>query len=83
MSAGLPGMLQSTPINQLRIIRHIASPAQQRVLPHVSISSMQSASVCRPEALGQPLAHMQHLGCTYLDYNATTPVFPEVRPITV
>ena len=28
--------------------------------------------------LGTALQHMQENGCTYLDYNATTPIFPEV-----
>ena len=29
--------------------------------------------------LGTALQHMQEDGCVYLDYNATTPIFPEVR----
>ncbi|EFN56195.1 hypothetical protein CHLNCDRAFT_144931 [Chlorella variabilis] len=27
--------------------------------------------------LGEPLPHIQASGCVYLDYNATTPIFPE------
>lgn len=30
-------------------------------------------------ALGTALQHMQDDGCVYLDYNATTPIFPEVK----
>lgn len=29
--------------------------------------------------LGTALQHLQEDGCVYLDYNATTPIFPEVR----
>lgn len=29
--------------------------------------------------LGTALPHMQEEGCIYLDYNATSPMFPEVR----
>ena len=29
--------------------------------------------------LGTALQHMQEDGCIYLDYNATTPIYPEVR----
>lgn len=28
--------------------------------------------------VGTPLPHLQEAGCIYLDYNATTPIFPEV-----
>jgi cysteine desulfurase len=28
--------------------------------------------------LGEPLPHIEASGCVYLDYNATTPIFPEV-----
>lgn len=32
----------------------------------------------RPAGLGQALPHLARTGCIYLDYNATTPIFPEV-----
>ena len=28
--------------------------------------------------IGQALPHLTSTGCLYLDYNATTPIFPEV-----
>lgn len=28
--------------------------------------------------LGEPLPHLKQTGCIYLDYNATTPIFPQV-----
>lgn len=28
--------------------------------------------------IGDPLPHCQDTGCVYLDYNGTTPIFPEV-----
>ena len=27
--------------------------------------------------LGEALPHLEQAGCIYLDYNATTPIFPE------
>lgn len=33
----------------------------------------------RPAGLGQALPHLARTGCIYLDYNATTPIFPEVH----
>lgn len=35
-----------------------------------------AASSAMPR-LGEPLPHIQASGCVYLDYNATTPIFPE------
>ena len=31
-----------------------------------------------PSLLGMPLPHIQAAGCIYMDYNGTTPIFPEV-----
>lgn len=42
--------------------------------------SLAAGSVPPPApGLGQPLPFLQRTGCAYLDYNATTPIFPEVR----
>ena len=32
----------------------------------------------RSSGIGVPLEHTQQRDCVYLDYNATTPVYPEV-----
>lgn len=34
-----------------------------------------------PAGLGCPLPALQQKGCIYLDYNATTPIWPEVSLI--
>lgn len=37
-----------------------------------------AAAAPRSPGLGEPLPGMAQSGCIYLDYNATTPIFPEV-----
>ena len=47
--------------------------------PAVKARCMQNLQSVRPLAgPGQPLQYLQQQGCVYLDYNATTPIFPEV-----
>ncbi len=37
----------------------------------------ETATAAMP-GLGEPLPYIEASGCIYLDYNATTPIFPEV-----
>ena len=36
-----------------------------------------------PSLLASPLPHIEEAGCVYLDYNGTTPIFPEVAAAMV
>ena len=55
-------------------------PALQLPSPRRRIALRRPA--LRPSAMapgiGRALPHLTETGCLYLDYNATTPVFPEV-----
>lgn len=42
---------------------------------------VQAAAAAFGGGLGSPLPAMERTGCVYLDYNATTPVWPEVRSV--
>lgn len=37
-----------------------------------------AAGTDRLPRLGEPLPYCEQSGCIYLDYNATSPIFPEV-----
>ena len=37
-----------------------------------------SAADTEMARIGVPLPHLESTGCCYMDYNATTPIFPEV-----
>lgn len=51
--------------------QHRSAPAVKRASRRTNLSVVMT--------LGTALPHMQKEGCIYLDYNATTPIFPEVR----
>lgn len=43
----------------------------------MSAAAAAATPASRLPGLGEPLIYMAEVGCIYLDYNATTPVFPE------
>ncbi|KAL3145998.1 hypothetical protein ABBQ38_015358 [Trebouxia sp. C0009 RCD-2024] len=56
---------------------YCSSASRQQSLSTVR-SAVHSSKLPVVMTLGTALQHMQEDGCVYLDYNATTPIFPEV-----
>lgn len=68
------------------LLRHRDDAASARSLhaaanESTSHESSQAVPQVPTVGLGQALPHLTRTGCIYLDYNATTPIFPEVRQV--
>ena len=59
-----------------------APPAPAAVAPRrargLSVARRAMASAAPLPQLGEPLSGAAHASCVYLDYNATTPIYPQV-----
>ena len=79
-SAALPPNAEP-PMRALSAPRY-APPAPAAVAPRrvrgLSVVRRAMASAAPLPQLGEPLSGAAHASCVYLDYNATTPIYPQV-----
>jgi hypothetical protein len=62
----------------------VACSAARRVTRRAGVArqpraAMQAQAPSASSGVGVPLPGATHASCVYLDYNATTPIFPEAR----
>ena len=53
-------------------------PLPRRSARRIALRPCAMAAQQQQPGIGQALPHLTSTGCLYLDYNATTPIFPEV-----